>query len=973
MIDPKHLALLVGTVTPESTTVFREYLDQVANGRLFEYQEVIQYGGKMGQTLYTHILSGIFLLEQLRGLLALSDIEARVLFTAYTLHDLNKLPDMDGSLSFGKLATAEEIEKKLLHLGLDEFLPDYLSYLVDIEHLVRDHSGHSNHGMGGLFGGYRAGFGLDEGRVLHVLVPLIRAVDTADLLHSLDDKPAKQVEFLFNLNHASDGVQYELVSHRLDEQRGILSNVLHNAMVSELEGQLGLLPLLFFPAGVAYLVPRGQLVEMQDGLLEQIGRRAAQSVAQMVGSNFRNFIQRRPAGMKVDPKCLQLGIPFAGRDGILNEMYRILQRASFDVEGTAKKVAQRTRRAWKALAAAAPEVAAEVEPLLERPRDLIAKTQERLRLGELIRSYYLFLKEHLGQVVPDPWPHLYEMLELAPERYAFYDFFGDRYDRAYVLMRDVKLSEEQIYQRIEADGKGFLPPNVGGDKGGAEASDPNTDLLTNYLRRYASFSFALPSREAYTASLEHYVTHQHKQCVNCAAPFMTSDWMSADVRSDVTVQAFSNRLRGGPGEPKKQVCEVCHLQFLLEKLNYPEVRGEKTLYLHLYPYSFLTKPFLRGLRTSIQNILDVEPDVRALHLNGSVAALKRLAKRKPVQIDFSSRTKKNKSHPYGLYLPHFSQSIGNLLVFPINPAGGNDSARFLFAFQYALLLQRHFGMKVLLSDAPISPLRQEDFGDLYVDSIPLSMRGFLRENDYQYWIDGKNKQYGTLAALWQTIGHLIVIRNAVYNPSSKRDELLTLVKALANSPLGLFYSVEKLLEQRVRDDKKATAKEWLLIRQSQLIFDEVKALALQIGGKKMSKLSEHLQYLANVAWEERLRGRSREKNSLMAPVDEIFKKINQRSDAFDEEALRALIAEDMMEHIVRATEAKYRPGFEKQMLKIDTCRAFVDYFFDNVVHDVYRGKMPRLLADEKALRSAFLFYIRQEIPRKEANGDAAKA
>ena len=76
----------------------------------------------------------------------------------------------------------------------------------------------------------------------------------------------------------------------------------------------------------------------------------------------------------------------------------------------------------------------------------------------------------------------------------------------------------------------------------------------------------------------------------------------------------------------------------------------------------------------------------------------------------------------------------------------------------------------------------------------------------------------------------------------------------------------------------------------------------------MAKLSDHLQALAKLAWEERLRGRSWEKNSLMAPIDEVFVKLNQWSDAFDEEALRALI-EDLPRfgsRLLRQTEKRVR-------------------------------------------------------------------
>ena len=44
---------------------------------------------------------------------------------------------------------------------------------------------------------------------------------------------------------------------------------------------------------------------------------------------------------------------------------------------------------------------------------------------------------------------------------------------------------------------------------------------------------------------------------------------------------------------------------------------------------------------------------------------------------------------------------------------------------------------------------------------------------------------------------------------------------------------------------------------------------------------------------------------------------------------------------------------------------FVETFFSGVLDGVYSGNVRKLLADEKLLRSAFLFYVREQIPRKE--------
>jgi hypothetical protein len=69
-----------------------DYLAHVANGGLDRFRDVVQTGGKAGQSLYSHVLDGVFLLDQIGTLLGLDDPSLRCLFAAYTMHDLNKMP-----------------------------------------------------------------------------------------------------------------------------------------------------------------------------------------------------------------------------------------------------------------------------------------------------------------------------------------------------------------------------------------------------------------------------------------------------------------------------------------------------------------------------------------------------------------------------------------------------------------------------------------------------------------------------------------------------------------------------------------------------------------------------------------------------------------------------------------------------------------------------------------------------------------
>jgi CRISPR-associated protein Csc3 len=939
-LDLQRIALLIGKKEP---SLFTDYLDQVAHRGLTRYKAILQWGGKGGESLYTHVLNGIFVLETLRKSLGLSDLAARVLYTAYTVHDINKVPGYPDA-AFGKVATRENLSTEIEALGLPGFFPTWQEYIYDIESLIRGHSGHHHSGGERWIARRDPIYGLGLERV-KALLHLMRAADVADLSHTLEENTIK-TDFLGHLNaYLADSrhpIQYEFVTHRLTEQRGILTNVVHNAIAAELQERYGLIPLLYYPDGIAYLAEKGSAPTIGDGDLARMARRVAQTISSVTIAKFRQFINPAPAGIKVDGKCLELGVPF---EDILREIYNIIQRRTPDPAELDAKARDWAQRGFEKAQAAFPDAADQIQAAIEDTALIVSEDLDRLRQAELVRSYYIFLNKHFQEAVNDPWARIYALLDLPEARHPFYAYFDALWARAYVLSRDLALSEEEIYRRIEADGVTLI-------ESGEQVADPKVALFTDYLKLYALFSVGGRPAVRFDEHLVHYVENQHKQCVYCSGPFRTDKWMAADVRSDITVQAFSNRLRGGPGEPKKRICAVCQIQFLLEKLNYPPVREEKTIYLHLYPYSFLTGPFIEGLRATINRIVTEDTAVQALNMRVAENMETYLAK-KVATPTFRSRTKKDKPQPFGLYLPRYAQTVGNLLIFPINPGGRNDTERFLFALWNALLLQRHFGVKVLMSNAPVPPLGKDEIPDMYVDNIPLACEGLLPRNDYAQFKDGTNEP-GTLPALWEDVGHLFALRRLTF---TSEDNTPRLVRALIGSPLSIFYETEKLLEARVRGQEQGGLLTWL----SQQAFPHVNTLALNKGGKSMAQLSTQLQRLAEIAWKDGLRGRSLEKSALLYPVSEVFAKLSHSGGHMDRDALKAAAVQDIFDHLYRIADDRYKPGRKKW----EATKQFVDVWFDDVLEGVYGGNLRKLLADEKLIRSAFLFYVRGQIPSKQ--------
>jgi CRISPR-associated protein Csc3 len=941
--DIDLLALLDATIEGEQSRVLADYLEHVAGQTLIRLKgdRYLQHGGKLGQSLFAHILDGIFVLDQLRHLFAIEDREARVLFIAYTLHDINKLVDSSGGLA--KDATPALVEEQLRLFSLDRFFPEFSEYLHDITTLARKHPGHTSVSGESFNRRNTARYGLGLDRV-EQLAPLVRALDVIDLSHTLDEQTHKAT-FLSHLNQFALGAdtQFTFYTHRLDEARGALTNIFHNAISDELRERYQLIPLLLYPDGIAYLCRRGQEPLIDQGVLEHIAARAAGELSRMTGQSFEEFIEVRPLGIKVDAKCLELGRPF---DDILSTIDTIIQRRSFKHGELAQKARERTRASFAKHAARYPEAAPIVEELLTT--NPIASSDARMRIGELIRSYYIFLDTHFANVVPNAWEQLYHLLDLTEQQGQILSFFDARMDRAYAAARDLMLGAEAVYTRILEHGRALML--------GRASSESRTALFTSYLVRHAHFSNYTPSAP-WSDSLRQYVTSKHKQCVQCSEPLPTTPWMAADVRSDIAVQTFSNRLRGGPGEPKKQVCGVCQSQFLVERLSYPEIRGEHTIYLHLLPYAFLTRPFVNGLRRALRRLQ--RADVRTLWLDGD-RAMRRYTDEQRISAPMLTHTRQGKAHVYGVYLPsHADALIGNLLILPINPAGETDTERFLFGLEYAAILQRYFGCRAVLSASPVVPFAPETLGDLCTDMTPLSCRGLIDRNVYRQF-EPHSDRPGQLPVLWRQLQQLYGIKRNV--ASGQDDPLPALVEALAFHPMGIFYTTEKLAERRVRDDRRARSPEWLLAEITRRTLPAVEDLAISKGGAWMEQLSTQLRQLAQIAWKRRLIGRTLTKNSLMTALDEVFRKIGQQNKVLenDHEALKAATIADVFAYLERTADPRYPAGKSKW----EGAKEFVEQFYTGIYAGVYQSSTSRLLGDEKLLRSAFMFYMREQIPRK---------
>lgn len=921
-------------LTDKSRYILSDYVEHVINGMTHaRYRTVIQTGKKAGESLFTHVLNGVLVLETLRPELQLQDDEARALYTAFTIHDLNKVTDEQ--VSFSQLVTPERVAEEIQRLQLGAFFPDWQTYLQDITSLIRGHSGHYSVSTEMLMPKREAAYALGMSRV-KALTQLMRAADILGLSHTLDEQQHKQT-FLSHLNRylSESGLdrQFELHTHRLVEQRGLLTNVMHNAFMAVLAAY-GWRVLLLYADGVVYLAPRGSAPPEIDTLRCSLGAGVASQIRQIVAGSPNDLIEQTAQGIKFKPDAFTSGQPFSA---LMGAVRNFVSRRRFKPDDLEAKARERIRAALERLAQKSPERAVALDSFLGSRSKLISASDEQLRVAELARTYYILLTDYMPEVTK-PWQRLYQLLEVPLDLHALFDEFDARYDRPYVLADSIPLTEEEVYARILADGNELWERMTG-----AGAGDENAELWTHYVERYALVDGLLLAPGEWSDHLVHYIENQHQQCIHCSSPFPTQPLRAADVRDGIEVQKFSNRLSGGGArEPVKSICRVCRTQFLIEALTFDGVKGESLFYLHIFPRTFTTSAFTEGMRRAYRRIRDGGADFRALHMDVETA-LKGLRADDPEPLlpRFHLHTKAGKPHTYGVYVPKFDATLAGLMVMPLNAPGENDTENYLFALWYALVLGQYFGGKVILTREPTPPLIADHLPDLFLDTMPLGASGLLRYDSY----DGDADSAGSLGELEDAVYRLFELRRIL---SPREDVMPQLVRALGTSPLHIFFEADRILEAKKRDFSARDAHEHLV------------ALAINLGGYRMAQLSEALTHLAAHAWEHRLRGRSLERSSLLYPVKTIFEKLSQQRREHDREFIIALTCEDIFAHLDRIQEGEFKIGRAKR----EAIEQFVRGWYELVVDGVYAGQVQRLLADEKALMSAFLFYIKSQIPRR---------
>ena len=282
---PNLLKLTIGV-----TAKGGKFFDAIDARRLAEGKEKVRRDNAGDQSLCTHLLNGLFpanlikkRLQQLDTTVkrVIKELERRIAIASFILHDFEKfkyewftmMPEKYHHQNIRQLSLEDhrEIIKIMVpQLGLDTFLfptnpEQWIKYLDDILYIAYNTQRRNDTNLNLSEDGLNPV--LDD-RKLDCLADLACLADrlASIVKHPQDAENKSLQDILYKL---SDG-QLKFIYHSIAENRGVLTNIVNNA-VMEAYQEVDHLPLLYLPTGVIYLSNANNQISLDtDSLPERV-------------------------------------------------------------------------------------------------------------------------------------------------------------------------------------------------------------------------------------------------------------------------------------------------------------------------------------------------------------------------------------------------------------------------------------------------------------------------------------------------------------------------------------------------------------------------------------------------------------------------------------------------------------------------------------------------------------------------------
>ncbi|MCY3627392.1 MAG: type I-D CRISPR-associated protein Cas10d/Csc3 [Gammaproteobacteria bacterium] len=959
-----HIALLKGAI-PDNDSVLQDYVKVVGPRMQKEYtlrsakgSSVEKYARNDDQSMLAHILNGVFPTLQIvrESETDLSPIEKQLYLIAYTLHDLDKL------VNVRELSVADDEKKREFYNYLDEwverlhfdmFCSEYDEYREDIGYLV-----------------------------LNTQVKYGADLNPQNFDRQL---PTDRHEFLKNMCRCSDLIAYFMKNpasflerqdiqdsltllsrgklvfsyHKVSENRGMLTNVINNALLAEIRDNFGWKPFLFFPTGVTYLRVRNsedKVLPTGDDIAEVVAEKLRTYCTSRLRQNLNGFT-RGGKGFKYADYYDAFFQP--------DEMLELIQKGCFKILRQDKAPSAGKRLAKLQQLQTEGKIPEDVsldfeddlrvdqlaEYLVEVEK-LIGEFASRETVANEILSYLGMnrLQEAFASIpsqggVPLPWYFI-------AGKYLLQNSGKDENDMR-ILFEEItkhvtKVFAETIQNQPQSD---------------------NFAILRDYVKQTVDINGHQGIHQDFQTELTRYTNTKKvgrgsdKGCSLCSSAFQTQESSETDVI--FAPQVFSHKNPINSGRVRRGICQLCKLEMMLRQIlirsrwnligaGYESV---KIKWIYLYPSYFFTPETSEVIGKAYQNLksLNFFDIRRKLHKGKAVTDL--------IELDeFIIDTKIPDIEKENLLKMDFS--INDLATFyfcgtPTLGTRPTDTESWAMPTLLGLLSTLAFNAKVVVTESQV-PLYHsaEEFKETVVLNAPHPfVTHALRKERLR--IDEIEKSLEKLSAIYDI--NIDAFRDGA---KPQWQHLSSVAGNMETDPLYVFHYLDVLRRKNKWDSFPKPKDGDIFIPKRYLQFYET------LGGDKMSLIEGIAQRCFNF-YGPADRFTPHSVLRVITLIEDIIINSESTIKQIDLKWQARGAVQDLMRRIRnRSAQGYYRLSDEQK--ELEAIEALVDYFYEEVFKNDCGKQRAILRARRNNLNSGInaWYQVNWEQFRKEKNEEA---
>ncbi len=596
----------------------QELLDKIP---AYTAEDRLRFSAKgFDQSLSTHLINGLFagmhLAERLPEHKELDTTGQRIWALGFTVHDYTKA--YGRNVKAGQLADIRQLVTRLGEkLGFSRFMSDWLIYLDDIVFIaqntqtvaganlnLRDYQlRHDKHQRETI----RMLSSVTD-LLVHITSPsdvFFRDIRGRDIAYNLRQK----LDALFGAELAP-----RLAYHKLLEVRGLLSNLINNALIDVLKRQ-GYEPFLFFPEGVIYLTPQNIQAQVD---LAALTKAAWYRIAKLLAGGRQMNDEKdeeddgEEEGLKMKRTKDYMKVP--------QVLYELLNLEALVEAGRHVAMAiHNSKAAARFGAEQADERGLDIKRLSQKEKEELftaiglewAREQQLptdIRTDQLAEYLAFLYRRIFAELIPKPLEATEMLLdvldlsgEISPERAerqrggtpTGWFYVAARYLQVHQSMTPDEL--EEVMKSLAARSLQFIET-----KGLTLPGEGKTErIFQTYARRMIEVDGLLVGngketiQEQFASELQGYIQSKDMNkvaCSLCASPYEAQEQDASTVL--FKPQQYSNKSPLNRSRLLRGICPICGLEMMLrlvqQHLPAKSTQEKQAINLYLYPTYFFT-------------------------------------------------------------------------------------------------------------------------------------------------------------------------------------------------------------------------------------------------------------------------------------------------------------------------------------------------------------------------------------------------